>query len=191
MLAFFSCPANPELIDCGLSCSFPSAAAAACCITAALAHALLPGYNEAGVAPHERAFADAASTARLSAVLLRLLEADRADIAERLDAAELGSDSHRRLLLLQHHAPWLMKPWALDPVDAAHGATVGAKGAAGMWEHLAFPGVTIYGRRGMCGVEHCPRTMQRAASDAARDFVAAADWLDSEDDPIAGFGYNF
>jgi hypothetical protein len=150
-------------------------------IAEALACALLPGYRKADVDPHERAFAHAASAARLSAVLLGLVEAD---VQEQLDAAQAYSRSHYTLLLQRNQAPWLKKPWPLDPVDAADGAAAGARSAATtrqlVRQHLRqrFPGLRSRDKRGMCGLEHCPSAMQAAAS------AAALSWNGRVLDPI-------
>jgi hypothetical protein len=151
--------------------------------TEALARALLPGYSEDDVASHERAFADAASAARLSAVLLSLLEADI--LTGQLDTAKVGSGIYYGLLQ-QRHAPWLAKPWALDPVDTAHGVSAGAEGAASILQQLQqrFPGL-ISDRREACGLEHIPSAMQAAASAAGQNkagWPAGWGWLY---DPIA------
>jgi hypothetical protein len=129
---------------------------------AALARALLLGYSAAGVAPHERALADAAIAARLSAVLLNLLEGD---VQEQLDLA-VGNNSRWGLLAQQRHRPWLSRPWPLDPADAAllAGAAT-ADSADGIRQQLQqrFPGLNAHIRMGMCGMEDSPRAMQAAA----------------------------
>jgi hypothetical protein len=154
--------------------------------TEALACALLPGYSEADVWPDERAFADAASAARLSEVLLNLLQADILSPQQSDTAVDADNYSHRARLLQQRHAPWLSKPWPLDPVDKAFGpaaAADGAKGAAKIRQRLRqrFPGLGSRDRRGLCGLEHGPRTMQAAVTAAMRG--TTPDWLH---DTIAG-----
>jgi hypothetical protein len=68
------------------------------------------------VTPQELAFVAAASTARLSAVMLTLL----AEVPpEQLDAVKASGWRHDHFgMLQQRHAPWLSKTWPLDPVES-------------------------------------------------------------------------
>lgn len=92
-------------------------------VPGALAQALLPPpYTEADVTPRERAFADAASVARLSAVLLSLLQTSDTEDAQPPDNQQQkmqhssSSSSHNYYVRLQQaHGPWLSKPRTLGP----------------------------------------------------------------------------
>lgn len=141
----------------------------------ALAKALLPAYSEAGVTPQERAFVSAASVARLSAVLLALLELPPTQVA---DVAAGPPDACTQLH--PAHAPWLSKPWPLDAVSTA--ALGDASADAAPWDDASirhrqqlverFPGLMGVPRtRNPFRLKHCPTAMLNAAEEAELLFV--------------------